>query len=459
MKPAASEGEVAPQRAVTDERGGIHTLEHCLGQGAQGSVWLVRGGRRVVKLLSKRGDREGLRRRIAAVRRLDLRDLHVAHPLALLRAPDVGYVAEFLDDMMPIGKLLSPPKGARAAAWYQETGGLRRRLRLLAHAGEALAGLGAHGLIYGDVSHHNIFVSAPVQATEAWLIDLDNLRADSDLENAVYTPGYGAPEVVAGKAGPTSLSDAFGFAVLAFNVLTVVHPFRGDLVEDGDPDLEEEAFAGRLPWVEHEGDPRNRSSRGIHPRTTVLGDRLLRLCRDTFEDGLHDRAKRPSVSKWVDRLHRGADLTISCRSCGSTHFASALRCPFCDAERGPVRQVRLHRWEPGRGIVDAMGTLDKLPLADEPVVLTRRHTRGETGPRARSPEVTLLPMDRGVRVKAHDAPVWVTRPGGTGGDDAVPVIGNGRVIEPADSPEKVFTIHFEPVDTPHRVATVWGGRR
>src|SRR5580700_5470215 len=163
-------------RSVTDENGAVHALEHRLGRGGQGAVWLARGGRRVVKLLARDGDREALRRQIAAVKRMDLRDLHVAQPLALLRAPDVGYVAEFLDEMVPIGKLIAPPRGAPVAAWYGEHGGLRRRLRLLAHAGEALSGLHARGLIYGDVSHHNVFVSAPVEACEAWLIDLDNLR-------------------------------------------------------------------------------------------------------------------------------------------------------------------------------------------------------------------------------------------------------------------------------------------
>src|SRR4051812_23624937 len=88
-----------PMKSVTDENGTVHTLEECLGRGGQGAVWRAQGGRRVVKLLSRRQDRESLRRRIAAVTRMPLRDLHVARPLALLRPPDVGYVAELLDEM------------------------------------------------------------------------------------------------------------------------------------------------------------------------------------------------------------------------------------------------------------------------------------------------------------------------------------------------------------------------
>lgn len=174
---------------VTDETGAVHPLERKIGKGGQGVVWLVKGGRRVVKLL-ERGDPETLRRQFLFVRRLDLSGLHVAKPLAVLKPPRVGYVAEFLGDMTPIGTLLAPP-AKDLMRWHIDTGGLRRRLRLLAHAGEALLGLHGRGVVYGDVSHNNVFVSTPVTAHEAWLIDLDNLAHDSDPRRAIYTPGYG----------------------------------------------------------------------------------------------------------------------------------------------------------------------------------------------------------------------------------------------------------------------------
>ena len=371
------------EHVVTDENGIVHELERCLGEGGQGAVWLTRNGRQVVKRFSRTRDREGLRRQIAFVKRLDVRDLHVARPLTLLRPPEVGYVAEFLSDMVPLRTLLAPARGSPVDRWYLDTGGLQRRLRLLAHAGEALASLHARGLIYGDVSHNNVFVSGPVEATEAWLIDLDNLRYESDPANAIYTPGYGAPEVVSGARGPSSLSDAWAFAVLAFHTLTLVHPFCGDFVTDGEPELEEDAFAARVPWVDHSTDERNRSSHGI-PRDLVLGPQLQALARETFEDGVQDILKRPGVARWVERLHVAADQTLRCATCGQSFFVTAPACPWCDTARPPLAQVRLHRWEPQRGIVEAMGTVARMPLAHEPVPLTRRHTQGESGIRARA---------------------------------------------------------------------------
>lgn len=443
-------------REVVDENGTVHRLVQRLGQGGQGAVWLTQGGRRVVKLFSRGKDRDALRRQIASVKRMELRDLHVARPLALLRPPAVGYVAEFLSDMVPIRKLIAPPSGAEVLRWYLETGSLRRRLRLLAHAGEALGGLHARGLIYGDISHNNVFVSAPAGASEAWLIDLDNLRHDTDPAGAVYTPGYGAPEVVDGSRGPTSLSDAWAFAVLCFQVLTLIHPFCGDRVTEGEPELEEDAFAGRLPWVEHPTDRSNRSSQGI-PRSMALSGQLLTLAGDTFEDGAHDVMRRPGLSRWIEALHRAADYTFRCSECGGTYLVKAERCPWCEAPRGRVLSVRLHRWEPGSGIVEQLGTLEKLPLGDEPLPLTRRHTRGESGVRARGVEVTLEARERGVLVQTNGVPAWVTPPG-----EAKPASARSikdRCVLPLERPERSWVIHFDPVDRPHRVAVIHGAVR
>lgn len=446
----------AKPREVVDENGAVHALESCLGRGGQGEVWLVRGGRRVVKLLRRGRDREALRRQIAAVKRLDIHALHVARPLALLRPPEVGYVAEFLGDMMPIGKLMKPPQGEPVTAWYQRTGGLRRRLRLLAHAGEALAGLHALGRIYGDVSHHNVFVSAPSTASEAWLIDLDNLRVESSLEDAVYTPGYGAPEVVAGKAGSTSFSDAWGFAVLAFHVLTLVHPFLGDDVAEGEPELEEQAFDGTLPWIDHRTDARNRATTGI-PRALVMGKRLTELAHAMFEEGVRNRARRPGVGAWVDRLHRTADQTLLCAGCGGTYLVNAPQCPWCGATRTSYLRVAVHRWEPGHGIVEQSGEIEKLPLAGEPLPLTRRLTHGEVGVAARAVHTTLEPQDSGVRVVTRGSSAWLTRPGAIDPAGAIEVTEKGRILPLHRAGERGFVIHFSRLDTPHRVATVSSG--
>jgi DNA-binding helix-hairpin-helix protein with protein kinase domain len=436
-----------PIQQVIDETGAIHRLSQRIGAGGQGEVWLVEGGRRIVKLLSRRSDPEAMRRQFAFVRRLDLGNLHVARPIAVLRPPHIGYVAEFLGDMVSIKGLMEAPASG-LLQWHIETGGLRRRLRLLAHAGEALAGLHGSGVVYADVSHNNVFVSEPVEALEAWLIDLDNLSHESDPARNIYTPGYGAPEIVAGTHGCTSLSDAWAFAVLVWHALTLTHPFIGDMVNDGEPELEEEAYAARLPWVGHADDDSNACSTGLPPELVMAG-RLFELARRTFEEGIGQRTARPGVSEWVARLHAAADQTVRCGECGGTCFVTEASCPWCDEPRSQVTPVRIARWDPERGLVQGAMRLGQLPLTADGLALSRRITEGLSGKSGREAHVELKPVERGVIIRAVEGrEAWVA-PINKVQEQQHPVEERGRTV-----PANGWLVFFEKPDRPQRVAVL-----
>lgn len=430
---------------VIDETGAIHSLVKRIGAGSQGEVWLTEGGRRIVKLLNRNKDAESFRRQLSFVRRLDLSGLHVARPIAVLKPPHVGYVAEFLSEMVPIKTLLEAPL-TDLLRWHISSGGLRRRLRLLAHIGEVLTGLNGRGVIYSDVSHHNIFISKNVEAVEAWLIDLDNLSHESDLSRAIYTPGYGAPEVVTATAGCTSFSDAWSFAVLVWQTLTLTHPFVGNFVNDGEPELEEQAFSGKLPWVGHSLDNRNVCSTGLPPKI-MLTSHLADLARRTFEDGLVDRKKRPSVSEWVDRLHSAADQTVICPNCRGTYIVTEFLCPFCDERRPVVTIVQIKRWQPGRGVVEGALRIGQLPLTENDLYLSRRITQGETGINARRVQIQIRPVHRGISVRVMPGcEAWVA-PIANAQVERYPVSEREKIV-----PSNGWMVFFEEPDRPQRVA-------
>ena len=388
---------------VTSIHGNRYRIGRELGRGGQGVVFAVEGERMAVKLLPGHSPRarERLRDRLAMVGRLPLEGLAVARPIEQLRPPHVGYVMELFTGMAPLGSLLRPPKGTKGIAeWYFEGGGLHRRLRLLARVAEVVAELHGRGLVYVDLSPHNVFVSEHPNACEVRLIDTDNLRTATAAGRPLYTPGYGAPEVVRGTGVQNTLGDAHAFAVLAFETLALVHPLLGDSVQDGEPELEERALAGRLPWIDAACDDRNRSSDGI-PREIVLSRILLEDFSRAFGPGLSDPDERPGLARWGEHLHRAADRTVTCPECAGSYFCNRNACPWCDASRPGFVFAAVFLWDPGRLRAGGGGKIDARPgivngpdgkkrvvdavaiSANQTVDLSERITHGTSRPTAR----------------------------------------------------------------------------
>ncbi|OPG12607.1 hypothetical protein B1L11_13680 [Microbispora sp. GKU 823] len=452
-----------PGDIVRDDRG--EALELCeeIGSGGQGTVWSLKGGQAAVKFVES-GAGDDLRLRIAAVRRFDLSGVPIARPLSLLVGDDIGYTMELLAEMTGIGTLIAVPH-ERQAEWFHATGGLRRRLRLLARAAEALDRIHSKGLAYGDVSPGNVLVSARSENDQVWLIDPDNLSVQARLPDAAYvTEDYAAPELLTGQAGPDSLTDVFAFAVLAFHTLALTHPFIGDMV-DRDAGLEVDAFRGRLPWIDHQTDDRNRSSQGLS-RQIALTKGLRRLAAQTFEEGLHRPERRPSMRDWHDKLDQAALLMIACPGCGGTYHAAMTGCPWCRREsRPPVLRCDLHGYLPaGKApeIPDEAETerLRSIILASGQPQTVRARTgllcldRGPSGI-ATDPGEPLVDLnwDGGRRVLIHRVgrhPVWMVNRRARSDVPLDP--GDIWPLNLNDTAD--WTVHFGPPAEPHRLLRI-----
>ena len=474
-------------KSVVDEDGNIHSLlEQPLGRGGQGIVFRTRNPHIAVKLISAaappeaaaRGappegsgkklwnqltsasgaglvdevKRQGLRRRLEDVRLLPLPELHLAQPLSMLRE-HVGYTMRLLTGMVPLRGLIAEPGTEQLARFYQDTGGLRRRLELLANTASLLARLHAVPLVYADVSTNNVFISESMDASEVWLIDLDNLDHLSSHGPGIYTPGFGAPEVVAGQAGVTTLSDSFSFSVLAFYALTQVHPFLGDYVEEGgwdeDEDREQLAFRGQVPWIEDPDDDSNRTARGV-PRELVLSPPLRELFQRAFGPGRTHRERRPGMAEWAEVLRRAADRVVSCKGCRSTFDVTAGTCQFCTEGLSPeFIHMQVNRWDPE---FDATATVSPhavwhkmIDPASDGIVL--RHVVEPVLADAQDPPVLRVRMvPRGISIEP------------LGGRDVHVVMG-GRMQRleretrlPLPKPGSEVLLHFGALDKPHRMA-------
>jgi hypothetical protein len=483
-----------PPTGVVDEDGNVYLLETpALGHGAQGAVYRTSTAHVAVKLLTggaerpdpprqpggsaerlwtrlteaRRGERAGdsdaerqaLRRRLEDVRLLPLPDLHLAQPLSLL-ADQVGYTMRLLTGMVPVRTLIAPPGTKDVAAFYQETGGLGRRLDLLAEAARLLSRVHGVPLVYADLSLNNVFVSEDLEARELWLIDLDNLDFLSRSGRSIHTPGFGAPEVVRG-GGVTTLSDAWAFAVLAFWMLAQVHPFLGDYVEEGgwdaDEDREKQAFAGELPWIDDPADDLNRTAAGLR-REMVLSRPLRGLFERTFGPGRADPTARPGLVEWAEVLLRAADRLVRC-ACGAGFDVMAGECPFCRPGCRPsFLYLQVNRWDP------EFDEEEKHAVSEKPVWHKLLNASGE--------DTIARHVVEPLGVEDPDLPVLRVRsvPAGIAieplaGAPEIRVVTGGRMLLlerelrlPIPTAGKEVYLHFGPSNRSHRLGVLrWYG--
>lgn len=338
-------------RTVLDQHGQSYELTGRIGEGGQGIVCKTNYPNVLVKVARATTEEKkaSWTNKIRALMRQPLEGLPIAHPLALITHPQPGYVMELMDGLVPMNELMQEATDALMSdaglSGYVKTGGLLRRLRILARLARVLADLHGRGLAYGDLSPANVFVSQSLEYAEAWLIDADNVASQSrDGQQGVFTPDYGAPEILRGESGINTLTDSWSFAVLAYRVLTLIHPLKGDVVLEGEPEREEAALRGELPWVDHPVDRSNALSIGL-PREFTLNAPLRALFEQCFNAGLNNPGERPSLNEWADAFEAATGHCDQCESCGSTFFYTSKHiCPFCDHAQDANRTILLQEY-------------------------------------------------------------------------------------------------------------------
>ncbi len=373
-----------------DEYQNVHIQDKVLGQGGQGVVFRTKDPDLAIKLVTDESgtpitDEESVKRyskRFKRVRLLPLpENLNISVPVTLLQN-NAGYVMQLLSEMVPFshfwldGKSAEnigpddipvwlsemPEKEAKKIVYYCRTGGLRRRLHALYKCASLLARLQGNGMVYGDISPNNIFISEGLDDSSVWLIDADNIRFEITAGGSgVYTPKYGAPELVQGKDSGRPSSDCHAFAVVAFYLLSLIHPFIGKKVdgtdkgdwadeENDDEDIEDKAYAGQLPWVDDQNDDSNSSDSGL-PRALILTEKLSTLFESTFGPGRTTPYLRPTIYHWPEALAQAADMTVTCSGCSMSFYYDFIHpeteehsCPYCKTPRPQVLILESYGW-------------------------------------------------------------------------------------------------------------------
>ena len=318
-----------------------------LGEGSQGTTYLLEDKKHIVKLFNHSFNEIESKSKINFLLNLGLDKKIFSVPLRQITQPKNGYIAEFASGMQPLTNLKLENLKEGLAEWYLKTGGLSKRYNVLIRLAAILRALHSKGLAYCDLSPNNVFVSEKADLYNVFLIDLDNLRYKTSVVHNIYTPFYGAPEVISNTSPNTTMSDCYSFAVIAYELLTLNHPLIGDYVSDGETELEEQALLGKLPWVDNEEDTTNERTTGL-PTFNVIPNRLLELFRKNFEVGLNNPIERPTMAEWFDTLNLANNELLKCgyQKCNLIYpFNNNKKCPFCGHTPHKVTRIQMRRWE------------------------------------------------------------------------------------------------------------------
>jgi hypothetical protein len=210
------------------------------------------------------------------------------------------------------------------------------------------------GLAHSDLSNKNVLI-APKHG-DACIIDIDSLVVPGIAPPSVIgTPGYIAPEVLAGKsmaggkpALPCIETDRHALAVLIYENLLTRHPLYGPKVNSSASSEEDDrlTYGAKALFVEHSTDRSNHLRPAPKHQVSILGPYLEDLFRKAFEVGLHDRSRRPAADQWERALYRTFDI-IHPSPDGKNWFVLApgmpLRCPFTGQKlHGTVPYAQLY---------------------------------------------------------------------------------------------------------------------
>ena len=332
------------KKIVYDSLGNEYLLTGKVGEGGQGMVCTTDRKDVLVKVINSdcKLKIEKAIKQIKWISTQNLSDLNIALPKIAVTRPKQGYVMELMDGLISLQKVLDQSfidlQENESTEAYLKTGGVERRIKLLLEIASTLSDLHSRGYAYGDLSPENIFVSENIAHSQAWFIDCDNICFNEREGHAgFYTPSYGAPEIVKDQQNVNCLTDAWSFAVIAFELLTHQHPFKGQYVDDGEPEtVEQQAYEGELPWVYDLEDLSNESIGGL-PLDLVANKNVIALFKQCFEEGKRNPCKRPSLTQWRMVLQEAVDQIIHCQNtvCHHQFYYSSDNeeqiCSFCDA--------------------------------------------------------------------------------------------------------------------------------
>lgn len=304
--PSASPALGHPQAG---QRLGDWQLDHLLGEGGMGQVWLARRAdglyeaQAAIKLL--RGDLggEALQQRFARERRLLARLTHPGVAQLLDAGVDAQLGAYLVLEHVP-GQTLSPHVRAQRLP-------LAERVRLLVAVAHAVQAAHAQLIVHRDLKPANVMVGVDgrpklLDFGVATLLDPDTGPGTGELTawaGGRLTPAYAAPEQIGGEPAGTA-ADQYALGVMLFELASGFLPHGGEAMTRAQL---EHAVLHREPprLAELLALPERAAGPGRPPdAAAALGD-LEAVCAKALRKAPGERY--PSVGAFIEDLQRFLD--------------------------------------------------------------------------------------------------------------------------------------------------------
>ena len=333
-----------------------YVLGEKIGGGIQGNVFnVVDYPKHVIKVINEsslsRDEILSIRKRLEWLKN-DIGNTDLKQKLSLpkgLLDHNLGYVMVKADNHDNLNHYFSI-KTDDINDWIINNYKLRKRYQIIVSIFQALREIHLSGLIFTDLSPSNILVHK--DKNQMVFIDTDNLRNRKDKYISVLgTPGYMAPEIyhsvdqslisksginssIFSKSGAISIdSDIFSAAIIAFQLITLQHPFIGDEIENGPADFEDKAMMCETDFIFKENTA-NTSTVHLTPYYNLLTTEHVReLFSRTFVNGKTSPKDRPTDHEFLEGFQKALDLIVSCPHCGFENIENMhvpYNCSFCN---------------------------------------------------------------------------------------------------------------------------------
>lgn len=275
----------------------------------------------------------------------------LAFPTAILtglKRSEVGYVA-ILENDCTLNYYIHPPKGEKLFRWYcDKTGGITYRLKIAYSIANAIQRVHSEGYCLVDLSpNHTYLQPYNTEKEQLPIIQFSGIDKISSYTYPPITAGadrYCDPLVYLKRAGVSSASDTYSFAIMLFEMLTACHPFVGEDSEHMDSqELSAAINSGTLDYI---GDTKSNYNEDFEYTQIFLPEDLSELFQQMFVDGRFNASARPTLEVFKAAIIRSLRKVIKCdhKGCEREYpFNADNICPFCDCHTKRVLVARVHK--------------------------------------------------------------------------------------------------------------------